>query len=72
MDDPGRGVRCAIRDTGATGSGRYHWTVTVFGDTDPVASGRAGQPAEARSRAEGALLAYAEGGGVFSGSGSID
>src|SRR6202011_3226252 len=22
--------RCAIRDTGARGEGRYHWTVTVF------------------------------------------
>ena len=72
MVDPERGLRCAIRDTGATGSGRYHWTVTVFGDTDPVASGRAEQPAEARSRAEGALVAYAEGGGILSGSGSID
>jgi hypothetical protein len=40
MDDPGRGVRCAIRDTGATGSGRYDWTVTVFGGTDLVAARR--------------------------------
>ena len=23
------GARCAIRDTGAAGGGRYHWTVTV-------------------------------------------
>jgi len=66
MVDPERGLRCAIRDTGATGSGRYHWTITVFGDTDPVASGRTEQPAEARSRAEGALVAYAEGGSVLS------
>jgi hypothetical protein len=29
MVDPGRGTRCAIRDTGAPGEGRYHWTVTV-------------------------------------------
>jgi hypothetical protein len=39
MVDPGRGARCAIRDTGAPGGGRYHWTVTVFGETDPVAAG---------------------------------
>jgi hypothetical protein len=25
--DPGRGARCAVRDTGAPGPGRYHWTV---------------------------------------------
>ena len=31
MVDPERGLRCANRDTGATGSGRYHWTVAVFG-----------------------------------------
>jgi hypothetical protein len=30
MFDPGCGARCAIRDTGARGEGRYHWTVTVF------------------------------------------
>jgi hypothetical protein len=71
MVDPDSGLRCAIRDTGATGSGRYHWTVAVFGDTDPVASGRAEQPAEARSCAEEALLAYAED-DLLSGSGMID
>jgi hypothetical protein len=57
MVDPERGLRCAIRDTGATGSGRYHWTVTVFGDTDPVASGRTGELGEARALAEVALTA---------------
>jgi len=61
MVDPGRGARCAIRDTGAPGEGRYHWTVTVFGETDPVA-GRTGELGKARSQAEGALLAYVEGG----------
>jgi len=30
MVDPGCGARCAIRDTGAPGEGRCHWTVTVF------------------------------------------
>jgi hypothetical protein len=72
MVDPEHGLRYAIRDTGATGSGRYHWTVAVFGDADPVASGRAEQPAEARSRAEGALVADAGGAGLVSGSGLID
>jgi hypothetical protein len=53
-----RGVRS--RDTGAPGEGRYHWTVTVFGEPDPVATGRTGEPAGARSRAEGALHAYTD------------
>jgi hypothetical protein len=60
MVDPGCGARCAIRDTGAPGEGRYHWTVTVFGETDPVATGRTGELAGARSRAEGALHAYTD------------
>ena len=55
MVGPGCGASCAIRDTGARGEGRYHWTVTVFGETDPVATGRTGELAEARSRAETAL-----------------
>ena len=41
MVDPGCGARCAIRDTGAPGERRYHWTVTVFDETDPVAAGGA-------------------------------
>jgi hypothetical protein len=31
MIDAGYGTRCAIRDIGAPGEGRYHWTVTVLG-----------------------------------------
>ena len=61
MVDPDSGVRCAIRDTGAAGADRYHWTVALFGEPDPVAAGRTGELGEARSRAEGSLLAYAEG-----------
>ena len=57
MVDPGRGARCAIRDTGAPGEVRYHWTVTVFGGTDPVAAGRTGELGEARSLG---ILAYVE------------
>jgi hypothetical protein len=68
MVDPGRGARGAIRDTGAAGSDRYHWT--VFGETDPVAAGRSGELA--RSRAEGALYAYVEGGDWPSGGGIGD
>jgi hypothetical protein len=51
MVDPGREV-C---DTGywSCRANRYHWTVTVFGEPDPVAAGRTGKLAEARSRAEG-------------------
>ena len=55
MIDPGCGARCAIRDTGAPGDGRYHWTVTVFGEADPVSAGRTAELGEARSRAEAAL-----------------
>jgi hypothetical protein len=64
MVDPDCGARCAIRDAGARGKDRYHWTVTVFGDTDPLAAGRTGELAEARSRADEALHACAENGGL--------
>ena len=59
MVDPRVGARCAIRDKRAAGAERYHWTVTVVGEPDPVAAGRAGQVAEARSQAEAALADYA-------------
>jgi hypothetical protein len=58
MVDPGRGARCAIRDTRASGPDRYHWTVTVFGEPDPMAAGRTGELGEARSLG---ILAYVEG-----------
>jgi hypothetical protein len=57
MVDPDCGVRCAIRDTGAPGDGRYHWTVTVVGESDPLAAGRTGGREEARWQAEAALAA---------------
>ena len=60
------GARCAIRDTRVAGGERYHWTVTVVGEPAPVAAGRTGEPAEARSHAEKALHAYAEYGGLAS------
>jgi hypothetical protein len=43
MVGPDCGARCAIRDTGAPGEGRYRWTVTAFGEPDPVAAGRTGE-----------------------------
>ena len=52
--DPGCGARCAIRDTGAAGPDRYHWTVTAFYEPDPVVAGR-GELGQARSQAEMAL-----------------
>ena len=59
MVEPGCGTRCAIRDTGAPGEGRYHWTVTVFEETEPVAARRTRELGEARSLG---TLAYVEGG----------
>jgi hypothetical protein len=55
MVDPQSGARCAIRDTRVAGGERYHWTVAVVGEPEPVASGRTGEPGEARSQAEAAL-----------------
>jgi hypothetical protein len=64
MVDPGCGARCAIRDTGAAGEGSYQWTVTVFDETGAAAAGRTAELAEARSRADEALHACAENGGL--------
>src|SRR5215469_13752778 len=58
MVDPRSGARCAIRDTRAAGAERYHWTVAVIGERNPVAAGRAGDIAAARSQAESALNAH--------------
>jgi hypothetical protein len=55
--DPDSGARCAVRDTGSSGSVRYLWTVTVFGDRQ-LTEGRSGELAEARSKAEAALACY--------------
>jgi hypothetical protein len=48
------GARCTIRDTSTPGTGRYLWTVAVFGEHQ-WATGRTAHLAEARSRAEMAL-----------------
>jgi len=39
------------------GPDRYHWAVTLLGEPDPVAAGRAGELAEARALAQEALAA---------------
>jgi hypothetical protein len=62
MVDPQSGARCAIRDTRAAGAARYHWTVTLIGEPDPVAAGRTTDIAIARSEAEAALGDYLAGG----------
>jgi hypothetical protein len=56
MVDPERGVRCAIRDTGADRPDRYHWTITVLGEDLPRSAGRVMEIVDARSAAEAALL----------------
>jgi hypothetical protein len=59
MISPEYHTRCAIRDTGAGGPNRFHWVITVLGQVQPVAEGRTGEFARARSLAEAALSAYA-------------
>jgi hypothetical protein len=63
MVDPGSAARCTIRDTRGKGAERYYWTVTVIGETEPVAAGRSEELTEARSQAEKALRIYVVGGG---------
>ena len=58
MVSPECRARCAIRDTGASGRKRFHWAVTVLGQSRPIAAGRTGELAEARSLAEVALRDY--------------
>jgi hypothetical protein len=58
MVDPRSGTRCAIRDTRRAGAERYCWTVTVFGEPDPVAAGRTAELQAARFEVETALAAY--------------
>jgi hypothetical protein len=52
MVDPESGARCAIHDSRAPRAERYLWTLVVFG-YHQLATGRTGELAEARSRAEG-------------------
>jgi hypothetical protein len=58
MVDPECHARCAIRDTRTPGTDRFQWSVTVLGRSDPIATGRAAERAEARTLVEIALGAY--------------
>ena len=58
--DPTCGARGIIRDTCADGAYRFHWSVIPSEESLPIAAGRTGGLARARSIAEEALRAYAE------------
>jgi hypothetical protein len=57
--DPASGARGIIRDTCADGAYRFHWSVIPPKEALPIAAGRTGGLARARSIAEAALRAYA-------------
>jgi hypothetical protein len=57
---PASGARAVIRDTGADGAYRFHWSVIPSEESLPIAAGRTGGLARARAIAEEALRAYAE------------
>jgi hypothetical protein len=57
--DPASGARGIIRDTCAEGVYRFHWSVIPSEESLPIAAGRTGGLARARSIAEEALYAYA-------------
>ena len=56
---PASGARAVIRVTDADGAYRFHWSVIPSEESLPIAAGRTGGPARARSVAEEALRAYA-------------
>ena len=58
--DPASGARGVIRDTRADGAHRFHWSVIPSEESLPIAAGRTGGLARARSIAEEAPRAYAE------------
>jgi len=58
MVSPEGGARCAVRDTRVHGADRFRWTVTVLGQLEPAAEGRAENRAGARVLAETAAAAY--------------
>ena len=57
--DPASGARAIVRDTRADAAHRFHWSVLPSEESLPIAAGRTGGPARARSVAEEALRAYA-------------
>jgi hypothetical protein len=58
--EPVSGARAIIRDTCVDGAYRFHWSVIPSEESLPIAAGRTGGLALARSVAEEALRAYAE------------
>jgi hypothetical protein len=57
--DPECGARGVIRDTGAVGLTRFLWSVVPSGRTHPIAEGRTGEIARARTVVETVLRSYA-------------
>jgi hypothetical protein len=57
--DPTSGARGIVRDTRADGAYRFHWSVVPPEEPLPIAAGRTGGLARARSIAGQALRAYA-------------
>jgi hypothetical protein len=57
--DSTSGARGIVRDTCADGAYRFHWSVIPSEESLPIAAGRTGALAQARSIAEAALHAYA-------------
>jgi len=49
---------CAIRDTGASGADRFHWSTTIPGADPPVAAGHTGELARAWALTAVAFRAY--------------
>ena len=58
MVNPESRTRCAVRDTGANGADRFQWSVTVLGQSHPVATGHSAELTRARSLAAVAFRAY--------------
>jgi hypothetical protein len=57
--DPVSGARGIVRETCAEGAYRFHWSVIPSEESLPIAAGRTGGLAWARSIVEEALRAYA-------------
>ena len=58
--DPVSSARGVIRDTRVEGAYRFHWSVIPAEEPLPIAAGRTGELARARSITEGALRLDAE------------
>ena len=58
--DPVSSARGIIRDTRVEGAYRFHWSVIPAEEPLPIAAGRIGELARARSITEEALRIYAE------------